>query len=42
MAMAQRDSAPVPLAVTLNGQPSSVLVARSVPVEGQCLCARWP
>jgi PAS domain S-box-containing protein len=39
MAMAQRDSAPVPLAVTLNGQPGSVLVARSVPVEGQCLCA---
>jgi CheY-like chemotaxis protein len=39
MAMAQRDSAPVPLAVPLEGQPGSVLVARSVPVEGQCLCA---
>ena len=39
MAMAQRDSAPVPLAVTLDGQPGSVLLARSVPVEGQCLCA---
>jgi PAS domain S-box-containing protein len=39
MAMAQGDSAPVPLAVTPDGQPGSVLVARSVPVEGQCLCA---
>ena len=25
--------------MTLEGQPGSVLVARSVPVEGQCLCA---
>ena len=28
-----------PLAVTLDGQPGSVLLARSVPVDGQCLCA---
>ena len=25
--------------MTPDGQPGSVLVARSVPVEGQCLCA---
>ena len=28
-----------PLAVTLNGRPASVLLAHSVPVDGQCLCA---
>ena len=39
LAMAQRDSVPGPRAVTRDGQPGSVLVARSVPVEGQCLCA---
>ena len=39
LSMAQRDSAPGPLAVTLDGRPGSVLMARSVPVAGQCLCA---
>src|SRR6266516_6756928 len=37
--MAQRDSPQSPPAVTLDGQPGSVLLVRSVPVDGQCLCA---
>ena len=37
---AQRgEGAESPLVVTLDGQPGSVLLARSVPVGGQCLCA---
>jgi len=37
---AQRgEGAESPLVVTLDGQPGSVLLARSVPVDGQCLCA---
>ena len=33
------EGAETPLVVTLDGQPGSVLLARSVPVDGQCLCA---
>src|SRR5580704_15596374 len=37
---AQRgEGAESPLVVTLDEQPGSVLLARSVPVDGQCLCA---
>jgi signal transduction histidine kinase len=36
---AQREAAEGPLAVTLDGQPGSVLLACSVPVDGRCLCA---
>src|SRR5580704_107146 len=37
---AQRgEGAESPLVVALDGQPGSVLLARSVPVDGQCLCA---
>jgi PAS domain S-box-containing protein len=36
---AQRDTQAGPLKVTLDGQPTSVLVAHSAPVGGQCLCA---
>jgi PAS domain S-box-containing protein len=35
----QRDTAEGPLEVTLDGHPGGVLLARSVPVDGQCLCA---
>jgi len=38
-AKAQGEGAESPLVVTLDGQPGSVLLARSVPVDGQCLCA---
>jgi hypothetical protein len=38
VSMAQRDSPQSPLALTLDGQPGSVLLARSVPVDGQSLC----
>jgi signal transduction histidine kinase len=33
------DTAAGPLLVTVDGQPASVLLAHSVPVGGQCLCA---
>jgi PAS domain S-box-containing protein len=39
LSMAQRDSPQSTLAVTLDGQPGSVLLAQSVPVDGQSLCA---
>jgi len=39
LSVAQGESQQCPLAVTLDGQPGSVLLAHSVPVEGQCLCA---
>jgi len=35
----QRDTAKSPLTVLLDGQPGRVLLARSVPVDGQSLCA---
>jgi PAS domain S-box-containing protein len=38
-ARARGEGAESPLVVTLDGQPGSVLLARSVPVDGQCLCA---
>ncbi len=38
-AKARGEGAESPLVVTLAGQPGSVLLARSVPVDGQCLCA---
>jgi PAS domain S-box-containing protein len=38
-AQAGGEGAESPLVVTLDGQPGSVLLARSVPVDGQCLCA---
>src|SRR5690242_3703883 len=38
-AKARGEGAESPLVVTLDGQPGSVLLARSVPVDGQCLCA---
>jgi PAS domain S-box-containing protein len=39
IAQAQRDTQAGPLKVTLDGQPTSVLVAHSASVGGQCLCA---
>jgi PAS domain S-box-containing protein len=36
---AQRDTQAGPLKMTLDGQPTSVLIAHSAPVGGQCLCA---
>jgi len=38
-ARARGEGAESPLVVTLDEQPGSVLLARSVPVGGQCLCA---
>jgi PAS domain S-box-containing protein len=38
-AKARGEGAESPLVVTLDEQPGSVLLARSVPVDGQCLCA---
>jgi PAS domain S-box-containing protein len=38
-AKARGEGAESPLVVTLDGQLGSVLLARSVPVDGQCLCA---
>ncbi len=38
-ARARGQGAESPLVVTLDEQPGSVLLARSVPVDGQCLCA---
>jgi signal transduction histidine kinase len=39
LTLAQRDTAAGPLPVRLDGQPATVLLAHSVPVDGRCLCA---